>query len=82
MTPIEFLAGVALVLLVLSDIFRTILLPRPTHRALRLTPLLDQTLSPAWRWGASRIGVPRARQTLRASLGPLLMLLSILIWAR
>jgi hypothetical protein len=81
MTPIEFLVGVALVLLVLSDIFRTILLPRPTHRALRLTPLLDLTLSPAWRWGASRIGAPRARQTFRASLGPLLMLLSILIWA-
>jgi hypothetical protein len=81
MALIEFLTGVLLVLLVLSDIFRTILLPRPTHRALRLAPLLGETLSPAWRWGAGRIQVARARQTFRSSLGPLLMLLSIFIWA-
>ena len=33
-SAIESIVGLAIVLLVLFDIFRTILLPRPAHRAL------------------------------------------------
>jgi len=69
-TTIEFVAGLGLVLLVLSDISRTILLPRPTVRALRLSPLLGRLFVPLWvqGYGAHQIdavapdgaGKPRA----------------------
>jgi hypothetical protein len=77
---IEYCVGIIVILTVLSDIFRTVLLPRPTHRALRLGPVLGRTLAPLWRRMAGRLRSPTARQTLRASLGPLLLVLSILIW--
>ena len=77
MALIEFVGGLVLVLVILADIFRSVLLPRPTHRALRLGPLLGATLAPAWRRIAVRIQLRTARQTFRASLGPLLLVFSI-----
>jgi hypothetical protein len=77
---LEYAAGALCVVLVLSDIFRTVLLPRPTHRALRLGPILGRSVGPLWRGLAGRMRSPRTRQTLRASLAPLLLVASILIW--
>ena len=77
---IEFVAGVGLVLLVLSDIFRTILLPRPTVRALPLSPLLGRLFVPLWFKATERIKSTRLRQTARASLAPLLIILALLFW--
>lgn len=76
----EYVCGAAIVLMVLSDIFRTVLLPRPTHRALRLGPVLGTTLAPLWRRMAGCLRSRTSRQTVRASLGPLLLVLSIAIW--
>ena len=81
MAVVEYLAGAVLVLIVLSDIFRTVLLPRPAHRALRLGPLLGMSLAPLWRRLARGFGTAARRQTFRASLGPLLLTMSILVWA-
>jgi hypothetical protein len=77
---IEFVAGLGLVLLVLSDIFRTILLPRPTVRALPLSPLLGRLFVPLWFKATERIKSTRLRQTARASLAPLLIILALLFW--
>ena len=80
MRSLEFSAGCTLVILVLSDIFRTILLPHPTHRALRLEPLLGAFFAPTWLRVAGSLPWRRPRQTLRAILGPLLIVLSLFIW--
>jgi hypothetical protein len=72
--------GLALVLLVLSDIFRTILLPRPSVKALRLSPLLGRLFVPLWFKATERIKSTRSRQTVRASLAPLLILLALFFW--
>jgi hypothetical protein len=77
---VEFVLGLGLVLLVLSDIFRTILLPRPTHHALRLGPIIGATIAPLWLRAAGRLRSREARQTLRGSLGAALLVLSLLIW--
>lgn len=77
---LEAVVGCLVVILVLSDIFRSILLPRPTHRALRLGPLLGLAVVPLWLRLTAQIRSRDARQTLRASLGPLLLVLSLLIW--
>jgi len=79
-TIIEFVAGLALVLLVLSDIFRTILLPRPTVKALRLSPLLGRLFVPLWFKATERIKSTRSRQTVRASLAPFLIVLALFFW--
>jgi len=79
-TTIEFVAGLGLVLLVLSDISRTILLPRPTVRALPLSPLLGRLFVPLWFKATERIKSTRSRQTARASLAPLLIILALLFW--
>jgi hypothetical protein len=68
------------VVLVLSDIFRTILLPHPTHRALRLEPLLGKAFVPLWLRATGGLPRKRVRQMLRAILGPLLIVLSLVIW--
>jgi hypothetical protein len=68
------------VLIVLSDIFRTILLPRPTHHALRLAPLLGKTLVPTWLRVAARFRHAGTRQTIRGSLGPFLLVAALFIW--
>lgn len=77
---IEFVAGLGLVLLVLSDISRTILLPRPTVRALPLSPLLGRLFVPLWFKATERIKSTQLRQTARASLAPLLIILALLFW--
>jgi len=76
----EFSVGCVMVILVLSDIFRTILLPHPTHRALRLEPLLGRAFVPLWLRATGHLPRKRVRQTLRAILGPLLIVLSLVIW--
>ncbi len=77
---LEFGGGCILVILVLSDVFRTILLPHPTHRALRLEPLLGAFFVPFWLRATGALPWRNARQTLRAILGPLLIVLSLVIW--
>lgn len=77
---IEFVAGAALVLVLLSDVFRTVLLPRPTRHALRLAPLVGMIAAPPWLRAAGIRGSADSRQTLRGSLGPMLLVLTFLLW--
>lgn len=77
---IEFVAGAALLVVLLSDIFRTVLLPRPTRHALRLAPLVAAVVAPAWLRVAGTLRTPDSRQTLRGSLGPMLLVVTLLVW--
>ena len=73
--------GMLLVVAVASDIFRSLLLPRASTRFLRVAPLLASALFSAWQAMASRVERESLRQTVRASLAPLMLVLTLGIWA-
>lgn len=82
MTPdqiVEAVAGVAIVVLVLTDVFRSLVLPRASGRTLRLGPwiaigLMRGALRSTRRRPAAR------RHDLLGALGPLLIVIEMLIW--
>lgn len=74
-------AGWAIVLLVSSDIFRSLVVPRSATHTLRLGPILVRTLFPLWQAIAERAPGRRQRQTVRASLAPFMLVFSLVIWA-
>lgn len=73
--------GGAIVLLVASDIFRSLLVPRASTRWLRVAPLLTTALFSGWQGIANRIPDRQLRQTMRASLAPLMLVLLLVVWA-
>lgn len=73
--------GGVIVLLVASDIFRSLLVPRASTRWLRVAPLITLALFSGWQALASRIPDRDFRQTVRASLAPLMLVLLLVIWA-
>lgn len=75
------LAGAAIVLVVAADIFRSLLLPRASTRVLRVGPALTIALFSGWQATASHIRPPRLRQTVRACLAPLMLVLNLMVWA-
>jgi hypothetical protein len=80
MSALEFLIGLALVLLVLLDIFRTVLLPRPARHTFRVAPQIGWVITPFWNRVADLIRSPDGRQGWRGSLGPFLLVVTLLIW--
>lgn len=81
MKLLSSLAGWAIVLIIASDIFRSLLVPRASTRVLRLGPVVSAALFPLWQALADRISSREAQQTMRASLAPLMLVLSLVIWA-
>lgn len=77
---LESAAGLGLVALVLSDVFRSVVVPGATHRALRLGPLLGAVLLPLWRRLARPIRSARHRRGLLGGLAPLLIVLELVLW--
>ena len=73
--------GILIILVVAADIFRSLLVPRANARLLRVGPLLGTVLFSGWQAAARRIGPVRLRQTMRASLAPLILVLTLVIWA-
>lgn len=73
--------GMALILIVFSDVFRSLLVPRANARALRLGPVLTLALFPAWHALSDRMRSRKLQQTMRAGLAPLMLVLSLVIWA-
>ena len=74
----ELLGGIAVVAVVLSDVFRSVVLPRATERSLRLGPLLGTgVLRAVLAWARRR---PTRRHAVLGALGPLLIVFEMLIW--
>ena len=71
--------GAALVGLVLSDVFRTVVLPRPARRGLRLGPPLRAGALRVWKALMRRLP-PEARDTMLGTLGPLLVVAELTVW--
>ncbi len=74
---LEALAGAILVAAVLSDVFRSVVLPRASGRTLRFGPLLGRLLLRVGLWWARRGGRGHARL---GALGPLLIVLELIVW--
>ncbi len=73
-------AGSAIILITAADVFRSLLVPRASTRVLRVAPALSLALFSTWQAAANRIPGPRLRQTFRASLAPLMMVLMLGVW--
>ncbi|RYD63040.1 MAG: hypothetical protein EOP58_12150, partial [Sphingomonadales bacterium] len=74
------IGGGLLVLIVTSDIFRSLLVPSTSARILRLGPVLGRTFLPFWHSIADHLPSPRLRQATRASIAPLMLVVSLIVW--
>lgn len=74
-------AGMFLLVVTAADIFRSLLVPRASSAVLRVGPALTMALFPVWQAITNRISRPRIRQTIRAALAPLMLVLNLVVWA-
>jgi len=82
MTDILFgTIGMLLLAVTAADIFRSLLVPRASSAFLRVGPALTMALFPVWQASTNRIARPRLRQTIRACLAPLMLVLNLVVWA-
>ena len=79
--PGEFLAGVALFLIVVWDAFEAIILPRRVTRKFRLTRLFFRFTWGLWKFLVNLVPARKPREALFGFYGPLSLLLLIGVWA-
>src|SRR2546430_5159079 len=73
--------GVFLIVVVLWDVFETIVLPRRVTRRFRLTRLFYRSVWQPWRAISSAVKNNKRRETLLSIFGPLSLLALLVIWA-
>jgi Ion channel len=78
---VETFAGVAVVFMVLSDIFRAAVLPRPAVGKLLLVKYLLRWLWRGWRWMGTRPTRAASRESRLAAFGPVSVFIMFGIWA-
>lgn len=72
--------GVLMIGLVASDVFRSLLVPRASGRALRVAPVLGLVLFGVWHRLARFAHGHDAQQRFRAMLAPLMLVLLLAVW--
>ena len=77
---VEALAGAALVVTVLRDVFQSVVTPRPVGGFWRLGRFPVLRLWRPWRWLALRVGDAPRREALLGSFGPLAVILALVGW--
>ena len=75
------LVGIALIVIVLGDVFETIVLPRRVTRRVRLTRFLYRVTWQPWAALASLIRKKKRRETWLSLFGPLSLLMLLTVWA-
>ena len=75
------LIGLALIIVVLWDVFETIVLPRRVTRRFRLTRLFYRVIWGPWSTIARRFKKSKARETFLSVFGPLSLLALLVLWA-
>jgi hypothetical protein len=80
MRTIELLLGGIIVVSTLIDIFQSVVVPRPTRRALRLAPFLLDGMWPLWKWIAFRLPSARLRAACLGIYAPLTVVVLLLVW--
>jgi len=76
----EIVVGLALVLIVLYDLFQSVVLPRPAINKLATVRYLLRGAWLTWRWVGNRISSIPRRERWLATYGPIGVLLSFVVW--
>ena len=79
--PGDFVAGVALFLIVVWDAFEAIILPRRVTRKFRLTRLFFRSAWRTWRFFINLLPARKTREALLGFYGPMSLILLIGVWA-
>lgn len=77
---LQVAGGTILIIVVLLDVFSTVIVPRPTNWRWRLGPLLGRVMAPGWHAAAGLISAARLRQDVRGTLAPVLLVASLATW--
>ena len=75
------LLGVVLIVVVLWDVFETIVLPRRVTRRFRLTRAFYRSMWSPWSTIARRVRKSKKRETFLSVFGPLSLLMLLVFWA-
>ena len=79
--PGEFVAGVAIFLIVVWDAFEAIILPRRVTRKFRLTRLFFRSTWGTWKLFVNLLPARKTREALLGFYGPISLILLIGVWA-
>jgi hypothetical protein len=77
---VEAVVGLALVLIVIYDIFQSVVLPRPAINRFVLVRYLFRAFWRTWRWVGSRMSRLPRREAWLASFAPIGVGLNFLVW--
>jgi len=77
---LELAIGLALVWIVLRDLFVGVIVPRPARGALRPSNLLVRWSWHAWRWIGNRANDVQTREARLGSFGPAVLILLLVAW--
>jgi hypothetical protein len=79
--PVVFaVLGLLLIVLVVGDIFQSVVVPRPTGRLLRPSAFLSRWGWRAWRWTGHRIADNESREDFLGTYAPLLLVSLLIFW--
>jgi hypothetical protein len=78
---LSFIAGAACLFFVLTDAFQTVILPRRATGSFRITKAFYVLSWTPWSAIASRVKLPRKRETALSFYGPLSLVFLIMVWA-
>jgi hypothetical protein len=79
--PLALAGGLALAVVILTDAFEAIILPRRVTRKIRVTRLFYRTTWGFWKAVVAKIPSRKTREALLGGYGPCSLLLLIAIWA-
>ncbi len=77
---IELIVGLLLVVIVLYDVFETIVVPRRTDTKWRLSPPVIFVLWPLWQRAGLRLTNPYRRENFLGTFAPFLIVLMLVMW--
>jgi hypothetical protein len=80
-SPAAFLAGVAVVIIVIWDAFEVIILPRRVTRRFRLSRFFYRNFWRIWKTLASLVPAKKARESTFGIFGPISLLILVAVWA-
>jgi hypothetical protein len=81
MSVVTLIAGLACLLAMLLDAFKTIILPRRATGRFRITRIFYILTWNPWQFVTRRLGDPRKREAVLSYYGPLSLILLLIVWA-
>src|SRR6516225_8691928 len=80
-SPAAFLAGVAILVVVVWDAFEVIILPRRVTRRFRLSRFFYKNSWRIWRFGTALLPAKKLRESVFGIFGPISLLILVAVWA-